>query len=126
MEKLPGVCRWISQILDPAYERFHDRELRQSVKTKVNQLAETGDISKIVAMLDSQSAAQKDTEAYNQARSEYHRLNIEDSRLEAKLKHPEQFSQGIGREMAALASCLVAGITILGFVYMVYSKGTLF
>lgn len=126
MEKLPGVCRWISQILDPAYERFHDRELRQSVKTKINQLAETGDISKIVAMLDNQSAAQKDTEAYNQARSEYHRLNIEDSRLEEKLKHPEQFSQGIGREMAALVSCLVAGITILGFVYMVYSKGTLF
>lgn len=126
MEKLPGVCRWIAQILDPVYDRYHDRELRLSIKTKISQLAEGGDISKIVALLDSQSAAQKDTEAYNQARNEYHQLSLEDARLEKKLKNPSEFSEGIGREMAALVSCLVAGLTILGFVYMILTKGTLF
>lgn len=126
MEKLPGVCRWVAKILDPVYDRFHDRELRQLIKTKIGQLAETGDLSKIVAVLDSQSAAQKDTEAYNQARHEYHRLMVEDARLEAKLKNPQEFTQGIGREMAAVASCIVAGLTILGFVYMIFTKGSLF
>lgn len=126
LDKFPGICKWISQILDPVYERFHDRELRKTLKAKIGQLVEGGDITKIAALIDNAEAGKKDTELYNQARQEYFRLRQENAQLEAKLADPSQFSKGIGREVAALVSCVLAGITILFFVFMIFSKGVLF
>ncbi|MGZ9097383.1 MAG: hypothetical protein ACXW30_03700 [Micavibrio sp.] len=126
LDKFPGICKWISQILDPVYERFHDRELRISMKAKVAQLVEGGDITKIAAIIDSPATMQKDTESYNQARQDYFKLRQENAQLEVKLADPGAFSKGIGREVAALVSCILAGITILFFVFMIFSKGALF
>ncbi len=126
MEKFPGICRWISEILDPVYNQFHDRELRIALKSKVTQISEHGDIAKIVNLLDNHATAQKDTDGYNQARQDYYQLRVEGARLEAKMTDPAQFNRGVGREIAALSSCVLAGITMMFFVFMVLSKGSVF
>lgn len=126
LEKFPGICRWSAQILDPVYERIHDRELRKSMKDKIVQLAESGDIGKIAGIIDNPATTQKDTENYNQARNDYYQLRVENAKLEDKLADPAQFRQGIGREVAALVSCIISGVTILFFVFIFFTKGSIF
>lgn len=126
MQKFPGICRWISEILEPVYERYHDRELRKSMKAKIASLVDKGDIAKIAVILDSAQTTQKDAELYHQARVDYYKLRVEDATLESKLADPVQFNLGIGREVAAITACILAGLTILFFVFMVFTKGGIF
>lgn len=126
MPKFPGICKWIYQILDPVYERIHDRELRKSMKTRIGQLADAGDIAKIASIIDNPVTMQKDTEGYNQTRMDYYHLRLEAQKLEAKLANPSEFGRSTGREVAAVASCIIAGITILFFVFMYLTRGSVF
>ena len=126
MGPFPGICAWIAEILDPVYARYHDRELRVALKSRVAKISEHGDIAKIVALVDNPATIQKDTDGYNQARMDYYRLRVESATLESKMAEPELFNQGIGREVAALSSCILAGVVILFFVFMVVSKGAVF
>lgn len=126
MDKVHGLCRWAAEILDPVYERYHDRELRKSMKIKIAQLADTGDLGKMAGVLDNPLTLQKDIDGYNQARQDYYTLRVEDARLAEKLDDPVMFSRGIGREVAALASCVLSGFIILVFVLMFFSGGKVF
>lgn len=126
MEKFPGICKWIIDIVDPVYERFHDRELRVTIKQKVAQAAESGDITKIAGLLDTGGAMQSDTNLYNQARVDYYNLRIEASELEEQLRNPGNVGKATGREIAALIACIISGATILFFVFMFFSKGSAF
>ncbi len=125
MEKFPGICKWITQIVDPVYERLHDRELRKSMKIKIDQLAEGGDIVKIAGMIENPVTLKKDTENYNSARMVYYKLRVEDKDLEMKLADPSLFGKGVGREAASLVSCILSGIIILFFLFMFLIKGNL-
>jgi hypothetical protein len=126
MDKFPGICGWISDILDPVYERYHDRELRKTVRTKIQSLAEKGDISKIAAVLDSAEIYKKDTDSFNQARMEYYKLRVEDAKLEEKLDDPVLFTTGVGREVAAIVSCIIAGLIMMVFMFMTFSNSGIF
>lgn len=126
MEKFPGICKWISEILAPVYERIHDRELRHSMKAKIEKLVETGDITRIAGILGNPQTSSYDNEAYNQARIEYYNLNIEYAALEKKMKNPAIFARGIGRDVAALMSCVLSGLAILFFIFKIFSKGSIF
>ena len=124
MEKMPGICKWIADILDPVYERLHDRQLRVSVRSRINQLVDTGDIAKLAAVLDNPQTMGRDTDYYNNARTEYYNLRLEASELEHKLSNPVLFGRSTGREAAALVSCILSALAILFFIFMVFSKGS--
>ena len=36
MEKFPALAHWIAEILDPVYERYHDRALRADLKKRID------------------------------------------------------------------------------------------
>lgn len=124
--RLPGLCKWAAQILGPVYERFHDREMRKSMKEKIDKMADSGDLSKIAGVLDNPANYQKDLANYNDARKEYYQLRVEAARLEEKLVDPKLFKAGIGREVAALVACAISGIIILLLVINFFSQGNIF
>ncbi|MDB5490417.1 MAG: hypothetical protein JWO78_266 [Micavibrio sp.] len=126
MERLPGVCKWVTEILDPVYARFHDRELRAKLKKKAASLIEGGDISKIVGLVTNAQTLAYDIDGYNQARQEYYDLSQEQSVLEKKMANPSMFGKSIGREVAALVSCVLSGLAIMFFIFMYLSKGSVF
>jgi hypothetical protein len=126
MERLPGLCKWVSDILDPVYARFHDRELRTKLKKKVAGLIEAGDVSKIVGLVTNPQTLAYDIDGYNQARQEYYDLTQEQALLEKKMANPSMFGRGIGREVAAFVSCVLSGLAIMFFIFTFLSKGSVF
>lgn len=125
MDKFPGICKWISEILEPVYAHYHDRDLQKAMRAKVGQLIDKGDIARIVGVLDNRQTVQQDTDLFNQARTQYYNMRVEDAQLEEKLGNPVLFNKGIGREIAAVVACLISGVTILFFLFMFFVKGGL-
>jgi len=126
MERLPGVCKWVADILDPVYARFHDRELRIKLKKKVEGLIDGGDVTKIAGLITNQQTVAYDIDGYNHARQEYYDLTQEQTLLEKKMANPSIFGKSIGREVAALVSCVLSGLAIMFFIFMFLSKGSVF
>lgn len=126
MEMFPGLTRWVAEMLDPVYERYHDRDLRKQVKDKIEKLKDSGDLTKIAFILDAGTVAQQDFEAFRYAMKEYQDLRKEYEKLEEKVKNPGSFGMGVGREIAAIASGVIAGIFILAFTFYYFISNGVF
>jgi len=126
LDKYPGICQWIYEILDPVFERYHDRELRKNAKIKIQSLIDKGDIAKIAAILDNAETNKKDTDTYNKARTEYYNLRVEDAKLAEKLDDPILFTTGVGREIGAIVSCIIAGLVMMVFIFLTFAGGGIF
>lgn len=122
-ETFPGVCRWITSLLDVYYERIHDRELRQKIKERVERLKEGGDIGKIVHLLDSLEMKQNDFREFRQAMIDYSKLREEATELERKLATPDSFVKEVGREYAAIIAAALSGIVIIAFAIIHFTTG---
>jgi hypothetical protein len=125
MESFPGIAGWAADMLDPVYERFHDRELRRKLKDKVAKAKEAGDLSKIVAMVDNPDMIQKDMQEFRKAMQEYADLREEHNTREHKMRRPETYGRDTGSEVAAIVSGVLAGILILGFTFLYFTSGGL-
>lgn len=123
MESFPGITAWIASILDPVYERFHDRETREKIARKIEKLKDTGDISKIAALLDNIETVQQDFSDFRKAMREYNDLREEAGALDRKMNKTETYGRDTGREVAAIFSGVLAGILMLAFAFLFFTKG---
>jgi hypothetical protein len=104
---------------------LHDRELRQDVSKKVGKLKSSGDINKILDIVDSPKLWKADTDGYIQAVREYRALKSEILEISTGLDKPEQFSKGMGQNISAIVSGILSVIIIIGFLLMQMTKSTL-
>lgn len=126
MEMFPGITRWIAAILDPVYARLHDREMRDKLRKKMDKLKEVGDITRIAVILDNPDMISRDISAFRQAMQEYHDLREEYTTLEHKMRKSDTYGKDTGREVAAIVSCILAGILMLAFAFMFFTSGKTF
>lgn len=125
MEMFPGITRWLSAIMEPVYERYHDQDMRKKMRDSVEKLKETGDIMKMAALFDDSETSQRDFLNFKIAMKEYADLRDEHAKLEGKMENPAVFGNEIGREVAAIVSGILAAVIILvfGFIYFVKKDG---
>jgi len=123
MGAFPGIAGWVTEILEPVYERFHDRELRADLRKKMDKLKTTGDIVKIITILDDNDLKQRDFIGFKAAMEEYRELVVEDDELKRKMEKPETFGRDTGQEVAAIVSGLLGAIIILAFAFLQFTGG---
>lgn len=122
MEKFPSIARALASSLDPVYERFHDRELRQSLRQKIDRLKDQGDLSKIANTIDEGALFPQDFRAFRNAMIEYKDLRAEKEKLARKLAESGEFGRSTGHQVAALFSGILGGIIIVLFAIMVFAR----
>lgn len=117
MPAFPGIASWMVENLEPVYERFHDRELRQEIRKKVERVKEGGDLAKIVNLFDNPTTYQEDNTAFRKAMREYHDLEQEAIGIEKSLRDESSIGRDTGRQVAAVVSGILAGIIILATAF---------
>ena len=125
MGPFPGIATWIADIAGPVYERYHDRELRESLRAKITKLQKEGDLGKIVSVLDDNDIKQADFLSFKKAMQEYNDLRNEETELTRKMEKPEHFGRDTGQEVAAVVSGVLAGIVVLAFAFLHFSRAGL-
>lgn len=100
-------------IMDPVYERLHDRDLRKTVREKVENTVVSGDLSKIARIVCDMEMYKNDTLAFKYAREEYKYLTSEKENLEYSINNNSKFGHDAGHQWASVVSGGIAGIVIL-------------
>lgn len=106
------LCHWMVDLLEPALERFRNRERQQKVREALAESAERGSLAEILAIINNKDMLRKDLEQFKGARREYIVLSREAKKLRRQLEKRKIVEQGPGREAAALVSGVVAMVVI--------------
>lgn len=109
----PGISRWMSVYISPLYDRFHDRDMRESLKNRVNEVKEKGNLYKIVEIMDDPELIKRDHEWFMQALFNYKHLSRDVKELKKRLETSDHYGRGTGREVAAVVSGVLSAIVIL-------------
>lgn len=122
MEPLPGLARRVADLLEPVYERYHDRELRRNLKEKIESIKSSGNLSRMAGIFENSETLQKDMGNFRQAMAEYQELSSEKKKIEAKMADSKNFGMETGREVAAIFSGLLAALIILGLGFLFFIR----
>lgn len=118
MPSFPGIAAWMIENLEPVYERFHDRELREDLRKKAEKLRDTGDLAKLVTIFDTPATYQEDNLNFRRSMRKYHELEEETVHIEKNLQNEETLGKDAGRQIAAIVAGILAGIIVLTTGFM--------
>ncbi len=116
LERFPGIAKWMLENVEPLYERFHDRELREDIRKKAERLRDGGDLVKILNLFDNPATYQEDNVGFRRAMRKYFELEEESSELQRGLKDESKFGREFGKQVAAIAAGILAGLIIIATV----------
>jgi hypothetical protein len=125
MQPLVALTRWVHQLVEPMYERFHDRDMRVQLAKKMMELKDQGYINKIADLVFDPEKIRRGQYDYRLASQEYYALRQEKHYLTGSLKHQSQFGTQAGRDAAALIAGVIMALAVAGFVLMRINQGTM-
>lgn len=123
MGGFPKLSAWAVEMLAPVYSRYHDRDLRNRLRQKAAEVQAKGDLTRIAGIFDNEQTVLKDFDNFKKAMAEYDSLRNEYDDLIVRLEKPEIFGKKTGREVAAIVSCILASLIILGVAFMSFTGG---
>jgi len=123
MGALPGLSVWISGLLEPAIDRFHDREKRKRIREQLDKIKGQGNLQKIAAFFDSFEEVQMDMKNYTETMRHYQALKKEYIILEDQLLNNKSFGMEAGRHAAALISGLISAAVVVIYLVFAISRG---
>ena len=122
VDDLPHLTEYFATCLASVYERYHDRNVRDKIKDRIEEIADGGDLGKMVAVLDNIDLINKDAKAYRKALEEFSGLQQEKEELAQKIEDKDTFGVETGQEVAAIAASVLAVLIIVGAAMMFFSN----
>ncbi len=121
MPKFPHIGKTFLDSLPCVFERFHDQELKEKVQKEAEQAAQQGDLTRMLAAVNSRETQDKDFQAFRRAMVEFSDLREEYAHLEKQLANEKAFGKTTGREISALISGAIALLTIAVTTFMFFT-----
>ncbi len=118
MSGFPHIAAAFMEMLPCVFATYHDREVREKLQKDVKRYAEAGDLVKMAGLLDNTEIRGKDTGGFKRASAEYLALTKEYEMLDVRLQDKASFGRATGKEAAAVISCILAVVVILGVFFI--------
>lgn len=116
VKNLPNLSQWIGNLLDPVIDRFHSKDIRQSIRKKVDAAKSSGNLTELLSIIENPEKIREDQSGFKQALKDYQRLESEVAQLTFKLNNPRFNAEKSGREWAATIAGVISALIILGFI----------
>lgn len=114
---LPGLSRWIGDIMKPVVERYHNRPLREKIQREIEKVKNTGDLVMLAAIVDNTQNVRADGDGFSIAAHEYAMLSQEHAHLAQKVQmQGRKIGLKAGQEISAAISGIISGVIILGLI----------
>lgn len=120
---VPAVGAWIISMIQPAIDRFNDRDLRAEIGRRMNKLNETGNLADILDLIDDNAQVQDDIQRFVLARREYAGLMNERRQIETQLRRRANFGRATGRQVAMVMSAMLGSLCIVGYLFLRLMEG---
>lgn len=122
LEDFPALAAWIAERFAPVYERFHDRQKRESLKRHVTKVAATGDLTRLAVIFEDEHLYQNDFYTFKQAMDEFQSLEKERILIEEKLKMKKGYGLKSGRQIASFIALFISMASILLIAFKILSS----
>ncbi len=119
---VPHLAKWFNSQRDIFLSRIHDRQERDRISISMDKIADSGDLSRLLTLLDNPQMKMADATNFRRAMQEYHGLERESNALERELMNNPNFGRGMGRNVAAGLSAVIA-FAIICITMVVYLSG---
>lgn len=70
-EPMPHTSEWLSRLLLPSLEQYHNKALREKLQKDLVRIARKGDLSALLALIDDSNTLRQDQETFDKARKEW-------------------------------------------------------
>ncbi|MEI6559539.1 MAG: serine/threonine protein kinase [Rhodospirillaceae bacterium] len=122
VDPLPGLCKWLGTMMDPTFARFYNRKNREAVRKHVEKVASEGKLVDLLRAIDDPDAIRRDAQGFAAARRDVKRAATEADALKDKIANPDLITEGIGRQVAAVVSWVLA-LALAGLLSMLIMFG---
>ena len=126
MGNMPGIGKVMAPRLQPVVRRYHDRRVQEKMKEAGAEFQSTGDLNAIAALFENTEVLKKDFSSFRKAMHEFKTIEVQRQKLEVQLQNKDKFGLETGREIAAIISCILAFMIIVGTAFMFLTDKTPF
>jgi len=112
-DPVPTLCSAIVEMLEPALERFHNRETRERVRTRLHDIAGAGWLGRIVATVDDKEVLFVDDHNFRAAVAEYAGTEQQLQRIAFERKNRDALARAMSSQVASLLSGMAATLVVL-------------
>lgn len=123
-DSLPGLSQWLLPLVEPSIQRYLGKALKEKLQKQAREIANRGDISALLRLLDDPRRIEHDRQDFMAARMLYLNILKEVTIIEGKLANREEVVKSAGKPLAASISSFLAILLICvalaraGFQYM--------
>lgn len=111
------LCTFCAALLEPAVERFHSRDRRKQVRSRLRKTAKSGRLKDLLDIIDDSQEVAQDQNAFDKACMVYTKSTWELINLMRDINNKERLAEELGGQLAgatALLGC-VATVALAGF-----------
>ncbi len=112
-EKLPGMTNWMFSLLEPLARRYHHRPTRDEVAEQLKLAAASGQLNRLVQLLDDPKLLERDRQSFDAARQIYRATVAQIGILERQAKQHKEVAMRYGRPVATYVAWVLAAMAML-------------
>jgi hypothetical protein len=114
---LMGLTKWVGGLMGPVIRLYHNRQKQKEIEADVPRLVRSGDLSKLLSLLDDAVAKKEDEANFLIALKEYHEAGDEINDIEENTGPGTEAADHTSKRAAAIASILIM-IFIVSMIIM--------
>jgi hypothetical protein len=116
-EPMPALAKWVAARLQPDLDRWHNRPRRAVMKARLDSLAQTGSVARLLDFAEDPAARAADLMGVRQAINEVEMIDAELTAIDGdnrfRLMNAERYGQAIAGGIGLSALILVAMSVLL-------------
>lgn len=103
----PNLCALAARMLSPAIKRFHGREARRQVKTRLQRSTRHGRLKDILDVVDNRRELAQDKHNFEVAVSEYTKTVLDLHKLERDEQNRSSIIAAVGGQVSSIAATIL-------------------
>ena len=111
--KAPGVAEWLSTLIDPVLETYHNRETRRRIEQSVEALVPEGNLSRFLCAVDDLTLRKADEEGFARAQSQFLQLTKFRRWIESGGHGERKFLSRVAHPIGSALSAVVGAVVVL-------------
>ena len=109
----PALCGVIASMLEPALARYHNRNTRDDIRARMQEIAKSGRLDVLIDTIDDRNALERDDRELTYAAADHASIVQQIERLEYERANRAAISRGISSQVASLFSGVAATVAVL-------------
>ncbi len=109
----PALCGAVAAMLEPSLARYHNRNTRDAIRSRMQEVAAAGRLADLIAIADDTTALDQDERAFRLAAADFALTVQQAQRLEFERVNRGAISRGISSQVASLLSGVMATVAVL-------------